>query len=41
MQNLDKCSLEIWFLSFKKTEVPVPPLCKENGSIGSTIVICE
>ena len=29
----------IWFLSFKKPEVPVSPLCKEKTSTGSTIII--
>ena len=31
----------IWLLSFKKPELLVPPLCEENGSIGSAIVIYQ
>ena len=36
-----KDDVVIWFLSFIKQEVPVPQLCKENGSTSSTNVICH
>ena len=31
----------IWFLSFKKSEVPILTLCKENESTNFAIAICQ
>ena len=34
-------SIVIWFLSFKKAEVPVLLLCKENRITGATSIIYQ
>ena len=40
-KKFEKASIVIWFVSFKKLEVSVLPLCKENRSTNSAIVICQ
>ena len=41
IENLLYLYVVIWFLCFKKPEVLVPLLCKENENTSSAILICK